>query len=452
LLRFILDSHPELACPPETGFGGVCGSLARSWDVLDNAGSEGRLVTDQPTFPPYALAAIREAVDSLFGRYLQRRGKERWCDKSLDTYMYAELIAQAYPEARFVCMYRHVMDVVASGVETGPWGVSRFGFDPYVARYPGNNVAAIGSYWQETVQAVMSFEEKHAESCHRVRYEDLVAAPEQTVAKLFSFIGAGQVPGITEACFAAAHEGNGPGDEKIWFTSKITADSAGRGVRVPASALPPQLLQAVNELLAKLDYRAVDDDWNAASGPIDPRADLAQTANGEGRTLVPAANGHRTDSDGELDATMGAIDDRMKSWPGDELQELGVRWPALAGQTIEIVVQGAGGGQRGLRWTFEGQAAEVRGSETGTEPTATMIASAATWQALLAGRANLVGEMMGGRLRCVNKRDAYRLRSDEVHAIAELLGLTRFRLARIGDDTRPSDHLQQGHNLEKEIQ
>lgn len=426
LLRFILDSHPELACPPETGFGNVCGSLARSWDVLDNAASKGRLVNDQPEFPPHALAAIREAVDGLFGHYLQRRGKARWCDKSLDSFMYAELIAQAYTGARFVCLYRHVMDVIASGVEAGPWGVSRFGFDPYVARYPGNTVAAIGSYWQETVQAIMAFEEKHRESCHRVRYEDLVAAPEETVARLFSFIGAQQVPGITQACFAAAHEGNGPGDEKIWFTSQITADSAGRGVCVPAAALPSPLRQAVNELLAKLDYRAVDDGWNATSGPVDPRADVAPAACEDEGPPPMELNGHRTDADAELEATVGALDDRMKSWSGDELTEMGVRWPAVAGRTVEIVVQGAAGGQRGLRRTF---AAQAQGSQPVADPIATMVASASTWQALLSGRANLVGEMMGGRLRCVNRRDDYRLRSDEVHAIADLLGLTRIRLA-----------------------
>ena len=33
LLRFILDTHPDLACPPETNFTGAALHMLRSWDV-----------------------------------------------------------------------------------------------------------------------------------------------------------------------------------------------------------------------------------------------------------------------------------------------------------------------------------------------------------------------------------------------------------------------------------
>ena len=59
----------------------------------------------------------------------------------------ADLIAKVYPEARFICLVRHPMDVIFSGARNCPWGVSRYGFDPFVAQYPGNTVAAIGAYW-----------------------------------------------------------------------------------------------------------------------------------------------------------------------------------------------------------------------------------------------------------------------------------------------------------------
>ena len=39
LLRFILDTHPEFACPPETMITAACVALLRSWDILENAGS-----------------------------------------------------------------------------------------------------------------------------------------------------------------------------------------------------------------------------------------------------------------------------------------------------------------------------------------------------------------------------------------------------------------------------
>ena len=82
LLRFILDSHPDLACPPETGIARTCANLVLNWSVLEgtrspSAGSE--------SLPPEAGLAVRATIDQMFGRYLERRGKLRWCDKSLDT-------------------------------------------------------------------------------------------------------------------------------------------------------------------------------------------------------------------------------------------------------------------------------------------------------------------------------------------------------------------------------
>jgi len=102
------------------------------------------------------------------------------------------------------------------------------------AVHAGNGVAAIGSYWLTTVQAIMDFETKHPEACHRIRYEDLVTAPEETAAAMFSFLAAEPAPGIVQAAFRVPHESNGPSDEKIWFTDDVTDASIGRGYRVPA--------------------------------------------------------------------------------------------------------------------------------------------------------------------------------------------------------------------------
>ena len=114
LLRFILDSHPDLACPPETSITGTCVQLVRTWDILENAGADVFTPVTKQTAPsPDTLAAVRDAVDRVYGRYLRGRGKRRWCDKSLDTHLHAELMTMLYPEAKFICLYRHAMDVVA---------------------------------------------------------------------------------------------------------------------------------------------------------------------------------------------------------------------------------------------------------------------------------------------------------------------------------------------------
>ncbi|MBV9380129.1 MAG: sulfotransferase [Streptosporangiaceae bacterium] len=427
LLRFILDSHPDFACPPETGVPAACAQLARAWGVLENAGSgELRLLTGPLVLSPRVAAAVRAAIDDAYGDYLRARGKPRWCDKSLDAYQFADVLAQVYPDAKFIVLTRHCMDVVASGVEICPWGVSRFGFDPYVAQNPGNSVAAIGSYWLACTQATLAFAEKHPDSCLRVRYEDLVTAPEETAAAIFSFLGAAQAPGIADAAFRTPHEADGPGDEKIWFTSGVSEDSVGRGYVVPAAALPPPLREPINKTLAKLDYRTIGDDWNAAVGPSDPRADAPEATgvgNGQGKDLKPA---------------LQALAARIASRQPAELAEIAASWAGVAGTTVRLIVRGDDGAREEIRWSFP--AAENSGNSgtvTSGEPAdradtdlmPMVIAPAASWLSVLDGRSNFVTEMTAGRLRCVNPNDTHRLRSGELHAVAALLGVARIPVA-----------------------
>jgi hypothetical protein len=432
LMRFILDSHPDLACPPESGAIATCAGLVHAWDILENAGASDRADTEagNRAGSPRALAAVRETVDQIYGRYLRRRGKRRWCDKSLGSHHGAVLAARLYPEAKFICLYRHCMDVIASGVEACPWGLHRFGFDGFAAQYPGNSVTAIGSSWLATVQTIMAFEESHQEVCHRVRYEDLVTAPEETAAAIFSFLGADPAPGIAQECFRMPHEGNGPGDEEIWFTDGITADSVGCGVRVPAAALTREVRQAVNGTLARLGYRPVDEEWNAQVGLVDLRADTA--------VAVPAASGDQPEQRGEPEAVARVIGGRLVSLSDHEVAEASAIWPSLAGQTIAIVVEGPDGDHAGLRWRFRelphGAEDGPADGTGGDEPVCRMIAGSGTWRALLDGEANLVAEITSRRLRCVNRRDKYSIRSDEVHAMSWLLGLTRVPLLRVQDD------------------
>jgi hypothetical protein len=216
LLRFILDA-----------------SLP-SWDMLENVGSGWqRLVTERALLLTDVPQTVRDSPLS------------------------ADLLAETCPQARFVCLYRHCMDVIASG----PEAVGSSGFCPYVTRYPGNTVAAIGSYWADTADMMLAFEDSHPGRCHRVRYEDLATAPAETAASLLSFLGL-----------------------QASFTALGDADAIGRGVNVPGRALPPRLREQINQSLATLGYRGVGEDWSDKPGPLDPRLSV-----GTGGSTEPAA-------------------------------------------------------------------------------------------------------------------------------------------------------------------
>ncbi len=275
LLRFLLDAHPDLACPPETNLPQLCVQLATVWSLIEGAPLSANRGDEPPEIPEAAIAGVRATMDRMVGSYLARREKKRYCDKSLGTARFAGLLLRVYPEARFVCMYRHPMDVIASGVEACPWGLNGYGFDPYIAATPGNAVTALASFWTDNAQTTLAVEEQFADKCYRLRYEDLVADPETAAAGVFEFLGVAAAPGISQRCFSAERERFGPADYKIWYTSKISTDSVGRGWSVPAGLIAPQLLAVMNELAGKLGYLAVDAEWGTSEPPADLRGPIS---------------------------------------------------------------------------------------------------------------------------------------------------------------------------------
>jgi hypothetical protein len=112
--------------------------LATVWSLIAGAPLSKERGDEPPVIPEEAIKGVRRTMDEMTGSYLARRGKRRYCDKSLGTARYAELLLRVYPEAKFLYLYRHPMDVIASGIEACPWGLNGYGFDPYIASSPGN--------------------------------------------------------------------------------------------------------------------------------------------------------------------------------------------------------------------------------------------------------------------------------------------------------------------------
>jgi hypothetical protein len=274
LLRFVLDAHPELACPPETNVPALCGQLANVWALIEGAPLSANRGDEPPEIPDSVIAGVRETMDRMVGSYLTRRGKQRYCDKSLGTARYAYLMSRVWPEAKFICLVRHPMDVIASGIEACPWGLGGYGFDQYIAETPSNSVFAMARFWVDNVATILAAEDEYSDRCHRVRYEDLVSDPQDTADALFEFLGVAKVPDIAEKIFAAERERFGPADYKIWNTSQITTDSVGRGWTMPAGLIGPQVLEAMAELCGKLGYLQVDGSWGTAERPDDLRVPI----------------------------------------------------------------------------------------------------------------------------------------------------------------------------------
>lgn len=444
LLRFLLDAHPELACPPETNLPALCAQLATVWSLIEGAPLSANRGDEPPEIPDAAIAGIRQTMDRMVGSYLSRRGKKRYCDKSLGTARFAALLLRVYPEARFLCLYRHPMDVIASGLEACPWGLNGYGFDPYIATTPGNSVMALARFWADNAAETLSAEEQFPDRCLRVRYEDLVTDPESTAAEIFTFLDAAEAPGISATCFSADRERFGPADYKIWYTSKISGESIGRGWSVPAGMIAPQVLTTMNEMVAKLGYLQVDGEWGTSAPPRDLRIPPAASdvesdpgvpgARAAGSTAAPEDGTAQLQppAGGELATASGPA---LSQLLGQRLQE-GVHsiWPHLAHRsgphTTESFVTvwiPAGPDRPAEHWlvnlkdksvTFASRAAQENSDWD-------VVGSAAAWEQVIDGRLNLSVALRACQLRYCDGDEAGPLASDaRIGILARLLGLT----------------------------
>jgi hypothetical protein len=282
LLRCLLDSHPEIACPGETRLAQLAASLLDVGTQLD-----GKAAGPAPSSAaPGAGPAARDVISGIVAPYLAERGKSVWCDKSLFTVDYLEQFAEVFPDARYVCLHRHAMDMIASGLEACRWGFRYYGFDEYIQRSTDNFVDALARYWLERTATIVSFEGSGRAPTYRMRYEDLVGDPEGALAGLLEFLGVQRASPVIHRMIAdvfAADHGPGWGDHKMAMTTSIGSGSVGRGRAVPARLIRPRRRSEMNEVLRALGYAEVTDDWNV-SGSADAVLDAPSAAATASRT------------------------------------------------------------------------------------------------------------------------------------------------------------------------
>jgi hypothetical protein len=418
LLRFVLDAHPDLACPPETRLPGVLTQLATAWSATHALSWPGGKNSQAP-IQEAAAAGVRHTVDQMLGPYLAGRGKKRYCDKNLGTEQHAEVLLSVFPEAKLLCLYRHPMDMIASGVEACPWGLVNYGFEPYAARAPGNSVHALARYWADHTAAILAVQDKYPGSCHRVRYEDLVAGPEAVASEIFRFLGVPSVAGISSLAFSRERERSGPGDFKIWNTSEIGSDSVGRGWSVPANLIPAPLLATVNELADRLGYLRIDEKWGAAARPGDLRVTTNEQSGSPQRSgpAGPAPPGAIIVGE-RVRAGLARLDDRFaRDWQ-----------PYWHGSFL-ITVLAPAGGEDDAWWLIDLNARTAIDGR-GTCPHGerwSVTAPAAAWETVIRDRTNLGLAFRRHGMRYRDKGDGgpgSALADNRVAMLSDLLGIT----------------------------
>jgi Sulfotransferase family len=168
LLRLMLDSHPNIAVPGETGFMRAYNAhqfIPFKWSGRNWAKRLGWSREELDA----ELAAFYER---LFMRYVETHGKQRWGEKTPLHTFHVDDMARLYPEAMFVSIVRHPGGEVASTMSR---------FDHSLSR-------AIQHYDRYTRECVRQAAQ-HADRFVLLRYEDLVLQPEALLRELLEWLG-----------------------------------------------------------------------------------------------------------------------------------------------------------------------------------------------------------------------------------------------------------------------
>ncbi|WGS87248.1 sulfotransferase [Methylomonas sp. UP202] len=154
MLRYILDTHSKIVCPGHLYLGSVCESLncvhlSTIAQINENFDSKDKKL--------FALKEAKDVITKILDQYMDAKGKQAWCEKTPLNLAYLSLLESIFPEAQYICLYRHCMDVVNSSVN-----MSKYAFlpeyIPYIHRNPGNIVVAMVENWANKTERLLKFE------------------------------------------------------------------------------------------------------------------------------------------------------------------------------------------------------------------------------------------------------------------------------------------------------
>lgn len=184
-LRDVLRQHPHFAAPEETHFfrwAEPFGGIPYRKMVSDN-----RVLQRHREMDGIEEAEFQIILDQSISRadlcrrymklYIEKNkpSAQRWFDKTPQNVYGAALIAGEIPDAKFIHIVRHPLDVVSS---------LRIGKIVKV-----QNLVGACNYWNEAADIIHVVKTAYPERVHEVKYEDFTGALVPEVKKILFFLG-----------------------------------------------------------------------------------------------------------------------------------------------------------------------------------------------------------------------------------------------------------------------
>lgn len=258
LLRRILDGHPDICAPGETFLMRATSRFLESEEVAFGI-DYGVLGGLKPLgfAEDDILGRVRALAVGFYEELARRSGKRRWAAKTAVDSFYAGAVERLYAgHVQFVCMLRHGLDVVCSLKEFSDEMQGYIAeLRPYLHRH-ARPLEAFAHAWVDVTTALTGIAERRSDSTLVLRYEDLIAAPEATLSRLFAFLGQEWDPQVLRHALGRS-EVAGLGDWKTYATRELKNDSVDRWKHLPEETAG-RLSAIVNPTLLACGYEAVE--------------------------------------------------------------------------------------------------------------------------------------------------------------------------------------------------
>jgi protein-tyrosine sulfotransferase len=281
LLRLLLDTHPDICCPGELELGKLAEALRHSLYY-----STGQLLEcDDAERADHVASEVRRIIEGFMGSYTAAKGKRLWAEKTPANLSHADVLRRTFPDAAFLCLHRHPLDLIRSGFESTRFGKLKFDLWDYQSGV---------EFCIEQTRSLLNFESANPDRCFRLYYEELVKETDAVLARACEFLGLESEAGVAQGVFKTKHE-RGPGDPKAEFASRIYETSIGRGAEIVPllSTISPGLKKRLGNLIVELGYPQVELDGEGrsaiASAPLPPARPAFSSVEELFRTHFPAA-------------------------------------------------------------------------------------------------------------------------------------------------------------------
>lgn len=219
-LQILMDAHPQAVCRGEGHFASYLAptiehAIAQYTKYVKALNASAFAETGG--FQLFDIATIRflerMAVGALLATYDVPTARAIG-EKTPNNVRHLETLNAIFPAAKFLFMVRDGRDIVVSGWEHG----RRQRPDAAPAGAFAEYARTVAKAWRGDIEKAEAFAARHPDRCLRVRYEDLVHSPHETVAGALRFLDLDASDDVVARCVAAGDfrklsGGRAPGEE-----------------------------------------------------------------------------------------------------------------------------------------------------------------------------------------------------------------------------------------------